>query len=279
MDLEGPETSRVPWLAAAGLLLAGIAVLDYVTGYEVALSLFYLIPIAVAAWEVGLTAGLVFSVASAATWGAVDYASGHRYSTASISVWNSAIRLGFFVIVTTLLADRRKLLRREGSLARTDFLTGIANSRHLFDQLNMELGRCARYGRPVSLAYIDLDDFKRVNDRDGHAAGDRVLKGVAEALRALLRREDLVARVGGDEFAVILPESGAAAAAVVGRKLHAAVRQVQAAGSHPVTCSIGVVTCVRPPASGDDFVRMADSLMYEVKQKGKDAVACSVYTG
>lgn len=279
MDPEGPETSRVPWLAGASLSLAGIAVLDYVTGYEVALSLFYLIPIAIAAWEVGLTAGLVFSVASAATWGAVDYASGHQYSAVSIHVWNSVIRLGFFVIVTVLLADRRNLLRREGSLARTDFLTGVANSRHLFDQLNMELGRCARYGRPVSLAYIDLDDFKRVNDRDGHAAGDRLLRSVAEALDAQVRREDLVARVGGDEFAVILPESGAAAAAVVGRKLHAAVRQVLAGGTHPVTCSIGVVTCLRPPASADDFVRMADALMYQVKNMGKDAVACSAYTG
>ncbi|HLM56720.1 MAG TPA: GGDEF domain-containing protein, partial [Pyrinomonadaceae bacterium] len=147
-----------------------------------------------------------------------------------------------------------------------------ANKRHFVELAEAELGRARRHGHPFSVAYMDVDDFKLVNDHLGHSAGDRLLKSVAETIRRDVRSIDVVARLGGDEFAVLMPETdGRAARAAVERlrdRLAFAARQQ----GWPVTFSIGVATWDEPPPSVDEVLRRADELMYAAKRGGKNSV-------
>jgi diguanylate cyclase (GGDEF)-like protein len=269
--------ATLPYLIIAATFVPLLGWIDIITGYELSFSIFYLMPIAIAAWVGGTTPALVVSVTSAVTWGVADHLSGHEYSNQLFYVWNSIIRLGFFVIVSLLLGERQRAHAREAALARTDALTGLANSRHFGEVVETELSRCRRYQRPLSLAYIDLDNFKEVNDRSGHAAGDSLLTGMATALRQQLREGDTAARLGGDEFAVLLPEVDLEAARAAGRRVHHALNATAARAGHPVSASVGILTCRTPPRSRDELVQMADQLMYSVKRTSKNAVTCSLY--
>lgn len=271
-----PQVARALQIALAVVAVPLLGYIDLITGYELSFSIFYLAPISVAATVGGMAPGLGVSLLSAIAWGAADVLSGHQYSSDVYYLWNSLIRLGSFTVVTVLLAERRRAHARAVALARTDALTGLANGRHFDAVMDAELERCRRYGHPVSLAYIDLDNFKEVNDSAGHAAGDVLLQDMAAALRSQLRTADTAARLGGDEFGVLLPETDADAAIAAGSKIHRALVAAAGAAGYPVTASVGVVTCRRPPGSRDDFLRMADDLMYSVKKSSKNTVASSV---
>src|SRR5205085_680354 len=136
-----------------------------------------------------------------------------------------------------------------------------------------ERSRTVRYGRPLTLTYLDLDAFKQVNDTLGHAVGDELLKTVANTLRSSVRASDIVARVGGDEFALLLPESGVGTAEVVLRKLQSRLLHAMQEKQWPVTFSMGAITFLQIPHSCDDMLHSADQLMYEVKSHGKNGVA------
>src|SRR5216683_2248689 len=154
-------------------------------------------------------------------------------------------------------------------LAIRDPLTLVYNARAFAERLGQELKRTRRYGRPLSVLYLDLDDFKRVNDSHGHQTGDAVLKLVADAIRRAVRQLDVVSRLGGDEFAVLMPETDGdladAAAARLAKELRDAFK-----GTPAVTASVGVVSCTRAEAGVDEVLRQADQAMYQAKRKGKD---------
>jgi diguanylate cyclase (GGDEF)-like protein len=264
-------------LLSSSLLVLLLGWIDVVTGYQLSFSSFYLAPIAIATWAGGAVPGLLVSVLSAVVWAVADALSGHLYSSPFYYIWNSLIRLVSFAIVSLLVADRRRAHARESALARTDALTGLANARHFNEVVDVELRRSRRYRRVLSLAYIDLDNFKLVNDSAGHAAGDSLLLAMATALREQLRDADSAARLGGDEFAIMLPETDAAAAASTARRVHQALGATAARAGYPVSASVGVVTCRTPPRSRDHLIRLADELMYTVKRTSKDSVVCSVY--
>jgi len=164
-------------------------------------------------------------------------------------------------------------LEREKDDARIDFLTRIPNRRAFYEIAAAEATRARRYKRPLTIAYLDLDNFKNVNDSSGHEVGDELLVEVAATIRSNLRSTDTVARLGGDEFAMLLPETSPASGAMVihklFEKLQASIRQKD----WPVTCSIGVVSFEHPPESVDDMVRQADEAMYSAKVQGKNSVA------
>jgi diguanylate cyclase (GGDEF)-like protein/PAS domain S-box-containing protein len=164
------------------------------------------------------------------------------------------------------------LLEAEKKLARCDALTGLANRRAFYERAEQERKRAARYRRPLSLAYIDLDNFKHVNDTRGHEAGDQVLTTVAAIFGKNLRSEDMAARLGGDEFALLLPEAGDAAAAFVIHKVHRLLTAAMQAKNFPVTFSVGLVTFDPVPDKTEHMVQKADDLMYEVKRQGKNAI-------
>ena len=258
-------------LALGGVLLFGL--IDYLTGYELSSSLFYLGPISVAAWYIDRRAGLGVAVLSAIVWFAADFGTGHPYSHPAVQIWNALIRLGFFLSNVFLLTELREHLANEQRLARTDVLTGVFNSRAFTEQLEYNLGLARRNGSLLTLAYIDLDNFKRINDKHGHSEGDRLLRVVGQTLMRGTRHTDRVARLGGDEFALLLPDTDIEGTREVIGKTRQLLRESLDAAGFPVTCSVGAVTFQQPPSSADEAVKAADHLMYQVKSQGKNAVA------
>ncbi len=253
--------------------------LDYITGYELSFSVFYLLPVSVAAWYIGPEAGGLLSWICAAIWQLSNYFAGEVYSSPAIPIWNAITRLGFFIIVTILLTRLKKAIENTSAQASHDFLTGVLNSR-AFDQIaNAEIQRSARYGHSMSLAYIDLDNFKGVNDAYGHSTGDNLLKIVASTIGENLRVTDNIARLGGDEFAILLPETSEEAALNVLTRIHALVEGQMKKNHWPVSTSIGLVTCSKPPLSADRLIQLADEQMYICKKNGKDCIHSTIYDG
>ena len=273
------KRSRLFWIIAGGILITAVGLLDYLTGDEVALSLFYLIPIVLLTWLAGRRFGIAASVICAAVWVGSDIASGEPYLPVSIYAWNTFIVLGFFVVVVFLLSALRKALEHERELAHTDYLTGAVNPRFFFELLQMEIDRARRYEHPFTVAYIDIDDFKAINDRFGHVIGDQVLCRLVGRARQYVRKTDLVARLGGDEFALLLPETGSESAENILSKVHSEILAGMQPADWPLTISIGVLTCINPPQTTQEIIGMVDDLMYSVKHAGKNAIKFSTYTG
>jgi len=272
------KKSSIFWMTTGCLFVAGVGIADVVTGSELAFGLFYLIPIVLVTWFSGRNPGFAISVIAAITWFIADALGGQSYSQPIVRYWNAAVRLGFFVVVTLLL-PALKALEREKEIARIDQLTGIANRRHLFEAAQTELYRCQRYKRPFTIAYIDLDGFKTVNDQSGHRTGDRVLCAVVNRAKSLLRRTDFMARLGGDEFILLLPETDQDAAQIIVSKFQAALLDEMRRNDWPVTFSVGALTCRDGPIDADELIKRADDLMYSVKKNGKNAIAYAVYAG
>ncbi|MBI5518176.1 MAG: GGDEF domain-containing protein [Deltaproteobacteria bacterium] len=160
-------------------------------------------------------------------------------------------------------------------LVTTDGLTNIGNRRAFDDALSRDLSRARRYDRPLSLLMVDIDHFKKVNDRYGHLAGDAVLRQLAVLLKNNLRRDDMVARYGGEEFGVILPEIDRAGAVVTADKLRrlVAIQQFQYDGVDiPLTVSVGVATRGPRDTDAQELVRRADELLYDAKTQGRNKV-------
>ncbi len=167
-------------------------------------------------------------------------------------------------------------LLREQEIARIDPLTHVANRRAFYELGETELLRARRYRRPLTFVSVDLDNFKQVNDALGHATGDAVLVSVASTLRSELRATDIVARMGGDEFDIILPETGAESARVVLNKLHAKLLEAAESNDWKVTFSMGAVSFLSAPSSLEEAMGLADDALYSTKHQGKNAVSVAI---
>jgi diguanylate cyclase (GGDEF)-like protein len=267
------KLSRGQVFAVALLGVAIVGIPDYLIASEISLSLLYLCPVGIATWYAGGKAGMVIALISTLSVIAGDFGDGDYFRRPGIAVWNAVLHLGFMLVIAFLLDRLRTHLATEQELARSDALTGVLNARAFVEQLQLRLDLAAREGTPITLAYIDLDDFKQVNDRGGHGEGDRVLRLVADTIGESIRSTDSLARLGGDEFGLLIGGADRAAAEVVISNLRNALRKVFAHERSPVTCSIGCATFVAPLPGADDAIRAADDLMYEVKNRGKNAVA------
>lgn len=280
-DVTGLLSLLSPWQlrAFSFLLVAIVGACDLAIGYELSFSIFYTIPVGVAAWYVGRRFGFLVCLVSAITWLAVDYASDHQFSHPAIPFWNAAVRLGYFVIIAYLLDRLRGALDVQEILAQEDGLTGLLNARTFRQRCDAIFMLAKRHGRPLAVGYLDLDGFKGVNDSHGHAVGDEVLKAVASALSKRLRASDLGSRLGGDEFAVLLPETDFAGARAFFAELHESLVKLARANSWPVGFSIGVALFHCAMANPDDALRYADKLMYKVKNSGKNNILFEEYAG
>jgi len=165
------------------------------------------------------------------------------------------------------ISERHELELRLREQAEHDHLTGLYNRRRFHEELRRQIGRVARSGEAAMLAMIDLDRFKDVNDRDGHVAGDELLRAVSQALAARLRRSDILGRLGGDEFAAILVGADEEAGAAIARMLVAAVREV-VGGAAPVSASVGLAR-IEADDEPDSALARADEAMYAAKASGR----------
>jgi diguanylate cyclase (GGDEF)-like protein len=254
-----------------------VGVIDHITGPELFVSIFYLLPIFLVTWFTERWMGVTISIVSAITWLITDFTAGHAYSYPAIPYWNMIVRLGTFLIMTLILSALKKALEHEKELARTDPLTGVANGRYFITLADMEINRARRYKHSFTVVYIDLDNFKTVNDQFGHSTGDALLRSVAHTIRNNIRATDIVGRLGGDEFAILLPETGPEPAEVITRKVQKVNLDVMHKNEWPVTFSIGVVTFLGPPSTVDEMLKISDGVMYAAKKNGKNAIKYEIF--
>jgi diguanylate cyclase (GGDEF)-like protein len=264
--------------SVAALFAGLIALLDRATGEEVSVSFFYILPILLASWKGGLLPGLVFNGICATlrillivSW------EGPQLLRNPALYWTLLFEGVFFVTLTLIASALRNLHIRQSLLARTDPLTGVANRRAFYERAELELSRARRNPEELTVAYLDVDDFKRINDELGHEAGDDLLRNVAETFLRRIRSTDLVARLGGDEFALLLSATGTTAARMLLTELFGTLAAEMLRQSWPVTFSVGAVTFTRPPASTDDLLRRVDEMMYRVKREGKGGIRLAVF--
>lgn len=177
-----------------------------------------------------------------------------------------------------LLARTRTLLEFKAYLdvceeaAFTDHLTGLANRRRFERQLDREVSRTLRYAHPFSLVMLDIDNFKCVNDTFGHHAGDEVIRGLGRVLQEGTRGIDLAARIGGEEFAILLVETGQSGALEVAERLRVAIREMIVPGVGQVSASFGVAECPIGGQTSSEMLNSADVALYEAKRSGRDRV-------
>jgi diguanylate cyclase (GGDEF)-like protein len=264
-------------VVTTGLLLVVLmGLIDYFSGPEISFSIFYLVPIYLVSWYAGRWPGVTASVACTLAWYLADLFDGHVYSTPLIHFWNASARLGFFLVSAFLISELRRRLIFEAELAVTDPLTKIANRRGVYQAVEVELIRQRRMGRPITAAYLDVDGFKAVNDRLGHHVGDELLRIVAETIRSQIRQLDTAGRLGGDEFLLLLPETGHEAASELLSRLKSALTRQTQLRDWPVSFSIGVATFLEPPESVDELLRQTDRLLYAAKSDGKDTIRSAI---
>lgn len=251
-----------------------IGILDLVAPDDYIFSFIYILPIVFTTWYAGKCAGILVSIICTA------FLAFHQFKEIIFAaVWNNLSVLGIFCVVTIMISRIRQLLENESTLSRTDPLTGIMNLRSFTELVEYEVLRLHREGCPFSIAYFDIDDFKKVNDVYGHKRGDELLKAVVTCLAQHLRKTDIFARMGGDEFAIFFPAADQRAVKVVAQKVREGLNELSKSISWPTTVSMGVVTCTSGAYDLDDIIKTADQLMYEVKHTGKKDVLYAVYQG
>ena len=233
----------------------------------------YLFPVILVSWYGGKTSGLtlaVFSIVLLLTSNIIVNDS----SILSFSYFfYFALRFIAFYSIAVLVIDFRMVHNSEADLANKDHLTGLLNTRSFSIELANEILRSIRYEHNFSLAYLDIDNFKIINDTLGHQAGDVLLIKVANCLTSNLRKTDIVARLGGDEFSVIFPETGQEEVKTAFDKT---IRELEKIGKN-VTFSVGVITFEKLPKDIKEAIDMADQLMYSVKTSKKNDVAFRVF--
>jgi diguanylate cyclase (GGDEF)-like protein len=263
--------NRTVSIVVAFALVVVIGGAEYFAGGDVSLSLFYLVPVAILAWKGGTWLGLAGSVASVVAWLAAGFAAGRMPGVLRLA-WDSAARFLTFEVLALLIASLKGSIVHLEGVTRTDPLTTAANTRAFREQLKAEVERSRRYRRPFTVSYLDLDNFKTINDSFGHATGDALLRTVVDTIRSHVRSTDLVARLGGDEFALLLPETDLEGARTVIGRIRTGIQAEMDARQWPVTMSVGSLTCHDPRLDVDDLVKKADELMYDAKLRGKNLV-------
>lgn len=209
---------------------------------------------------VGITVALV--------WSATDVAISWPYFPMNAFLLNTFTRSVVFTVIGRVLVK----LRRESEYARKDMLTSLANRIELLERLEAEQGRSERSGNPYSLLFIDIDHFKALNDIHGHRVGDDALQVLAGILRESSRKADVAARIGGDEFVLLLPDTDEQSCNILIKRIESSTRQAFEGRSWPISVSIGRVTEIGGTQKVEWVIHLADENMYEAKRMKQQMV-------
>ena len=257
---------------AVVLMVFLLGTLDYCTGFEVSFSIFYLIPVTIAVYFSNVWFGIVTSFLSAAVWYTADLFAGHPNTSIIISAWNSSMGLGYYCLHCYLLNDIIRLYEKAKHDALIDRLTGAVNTRYFSLLFDREIAKAQRDHEELTIAFLDLDNFKTVNDTLGHSAGDFLLRRISEIIHSNIRPSDVFARMGGDEFAVLITGTNYDRSQTVLHRIRSAVAAECDRNSWPVTISAGAITFSSLENGKEEIIRRADQLMYTVKKSGKNNI-------
>lgn len=264
------NSRKVP-LAWGCVFFILVAFIDYEIAPEISLAIFYLLPIALITWFLGKEAGFLACGLSAIAERLVRKnlnSSGELNSLAFY--WNSLVIFLLFLSISYLFYKLHCSLEREKELARIDDKTGLANKRLFIELAGLEVKKAIRFRHPLTIIYMDVDDFKHINETLGYCVGDKLLQTVAETIKRSLRETDIIARMGGDEFIILLPGSGYESSQAVICRVQKKLLETMQDNQWKATFSIGAVTFINPPKSVEDMIHRADRLMYTVKTNGKN---------
>jgi len=263
-----PENSA---LVVRYALLCIIFPLDVISGSEISLHILYVFPLFLAALH-SERRTIVYGAASLSVlFQVATLASYNDISILSKFVVSIIIFTSNFLIVFVAHSSRMSFLEAE-RLANHDALTNLLNRRSLDFEIEKEAERQKRYGGYFSIALVDLDGFKGLNDSRGHLEGDKALKILADVLRENTRQPDTVARIGGDEFVVLMPNTQAVDCISFCKKLNTIIADRMSEATFEITASIGCTTFNQPPAFPEQILKYADDAMYAAKSKGKGCV-------
>lgn len=268
-QLESLSRARA-WLVVLAAIV-GLALADS-QFRGIGLAPLYIPVVCAACWTLGARAGFLVALPTALLAVVPHLADEARHSLPVLGV-RAGVRIATYMFVAAIVASFRRSFDRERFLALRDRMTGALNKEAFRERVIATLDAAARANGMLLLAILDLDDFKTVNNAHGHAAGDAVLRAFAQGAAAIVRREDAFGRIGGDEFAFLIPVHSADEGHRLAAMLHARLSAVLAGAVHPVTCSMGALV-IPPDASRDEATMMhsVDQLMYAVKRAGKNAV-------
>jgi diguanylate cyclase (GGDEF)-like protein len=273
-DLPG----RRAWTVSISSLVATVLI-DRLTSPFISLVFLYILATAVAVWFLGERRGLLLAVIAVLAGAAAKHldiagvAMHGRGVGLGTEAWNTFARILSVTVVAVVVDGLRAALALERWRASTDTLTGVLNKSAFQEQAAIVVQRARTEERALVLGYMDLDGFKGVNDRHGHSAGDRVLRAFADAASKAIRGADLFARIGGDEFVVLMSVRTCEEGDQVAELLHARLTRILRDTGYAVTCSMGVLVSPADTFDLDDGgLELADTLMYEVKRAGKNAL-------
>ena len=262
------ETLPRPALLILGSFwLIGVSLADCFTHsyYLLEFSPFYLVPVSFFSWFIGKRSGLGVAILSASIWVGIRL----RNVPRSVAFLDAVILSALYISATFMILQLKRLYERERDLSRIDPLTRIANRRALFEAASQAKRLAERNGESLSISYVDVDNFKQLNDSLGHGAGDQVLALAAATIARTLRPSDVVARIGGDEFAILLPGANRDDADGIMRRVEGDLQHAMKECQWPVTFSIGIASFRSPFASVQEMLAAADKAMYAGKRKGK----------
>lgn len=249
-----------------------IGIIDSFLDASISTSLFYFVPVWLVSYQASRTPGLIVSTLAASIWLGSEILTGQSSISMYVVVWNYVTRVLIFSGFCLLIHSHWVQKNYFQNLANVDELTGSLNRRGFLSKLSTEISRSGRFNRPFSIAFIDIDNFKSVNDTLGHKEGDRLLKRIVEEIKNNIRTLDSVGRLGGDEFAILFIETDEKEIKVAFDKclteLNATIRNEKWC----ISFSVGIVTYYNSKKTIEDVLSKADEMMYQVKRSGKNSV-------
>ncbi len=254
------------FLFSLGIFLFNILIFEK----DAIFSTFYILPIIIGAWFIGLEYGIFLSTFCLFEYSIlfIYYQVDSFSITAYFISFTPKLVVYFFIVF--ILVRLKTSLKAERQLARVDSLTRIGNRKSLFERVELEMNNLRRYNKIFALVYLDIDDFKKINDSFGHVEGDRILKTFANRVNNTIRKNDALFRVGGDEFILILPQTNLEQSKIVMSKIKSSLNEPDELSKSFPTVSAGIGIFTAYIENIEDVVLYVDKLMYKVKKSGKN---------